>query len=254
MNRFQVEVRRIWKWSFLPSSSRFFGVILQNVKALYFSRRREIEVALFLFFLFFLKPHTTNHQSPPLIWCSWFRMPDLQCLTNRLYLRLVSLEGYRSVPLKNGYDENLELASLLVHIQIQQDGVSAFTRASGVSALRRCLTWPRLSHRGWRRRFTRRPASWRSSRRPAPSLSCTTRTATCSAPPSPASTTTSWGSPARPQVRLTGLLYWKQVFKRDKSEQSTWFFSSFRSKEEKMIDSQAGFETTCFVPDWWRIE
>ncbi|XP_075875350.1 1-phosphatidylinositol 4,5-bisphosphate phosphodiesterase gamma-2 isoform X2 [Nelusetta ayraudi] len=31
--------------------------------------------------------------------------------------------GYRSVPLKNGYDENLELASLLVHINIRQAGV-----------------------------------------------------------------------------------------------------------------------------------
>lgn len=62
---------------------------------------------------------------------------DLQCLTNRLYLRFVSLLGYRSVPLKNGYDENLELASLLVHIQIQQNGVSALTRASGACSLRR---------------------------------------------------------------------------------------------------------------------
>lgn len=39
-------------------------------------------------------------------------------------LRSVSLKGYRSVPLKNGYDENLELASLLVHINIRQAGVS----------------------------------------------------------------------------------------------------------------------------------
>uniref|UniRef100_A0A671URZ2 Phosphoinositide phospholipase C n=1 Tax=Sparus aurata TaxID=8175 RepID=A0A671URZ2_SPAAU len=31
--------------------------------------------------------------------------------------------GYRSVPLKNGYSENLELASLLVHISILQAGV-----------------------------------------------------------------------------------------------------------------------------------
>lgn len=31
-----------------------------------------------------------------------------------------SLTGYRSVPLKNGYSENLELASLLVYVDIQQ--------------------------------------------------------------------------------------------------------------------------------------
>ncbi|XP_038149889.1 1-phosphatidylinositol 4,5-bisphosphate phosphodiesterase gamma-2 [Cyprinodon tularosa] len=30
--------------------------------------------------------------------------------------------GYRSVPLKNGYSENMELASLLVHINVQQAG------------------------------------------------------------------------------------------------------------------------------------
>uniref|UniRef100_A0A673BBS6 Phosphoinositide phospholipase C n=1 Tax=Sphaeramia orbicularis TaxID=375764 RepID=A0A673BBS6_9TELE len=37
--------------------------------------------------------------------------------------------GYRSVPLKNGYSENLELASLLIYISVQQAGVS------GASAL-----------------------------------------------------------------------------------------------------------------------
>ena len=35
----------------------------------------------------------------------------------------LSSTGYRSVPLKNGYSENLELASLLVHISILQAGV-----------------------------------------------------------------------------------------------------------------------------------
>lgn len=33
-------------------------------------------------------------------------------------------KGYRCVPLKNGYSENMELASLLVHINIRQAGVS----------------------------------------------------------------------------------------------------------------------------------
>uniref|UniRef100_A0A8C5AH59 Phosphoinositide phospholipase C n=1 Tax=Gadus morhua TaxID=8049 RepID=A0A8C5AH59_GADMO len=33
------------------------------------------------------------------------------------------LRGYRSVPLKNGYSENLELASLLIYIDIEQVGV-----------------------------------------------------------------------------------------------------------------------------------
>uniref|UniRef100_A0AAQ6ABH0 Phosphoinositide phospholipase C n=1 Tax=Amphiprion ocellaris TaxID=80972 RepID=A0AAQ6ABH0_AMPOC len=35
--------------------------------------------------------------------------------------------GYRSVPLKNGYSENLELASLLVHIDVKQAGVRTLT-------------------------------------------------------------------------------------------------------------------------------
>lgn len=33
---------------------------------------------------------------------------------------LVNFTGYRSVPLKNGFSENLELASLLVYVDIQQ--------------------------------------------------------------------------------------------------------------------------------------
>lgn len=33
-------------------------------------------------------------------------------------------KGYRCVPLKNGYSENMELASLLVHIDIRKAGVS----------------------------------------------------------------------------------------------------------------------------------
>lgn len=36
-------------------------------------------------------------------------------------------KGYRCVPLKNGYTENMELASLLVHINIRQAGVSKHT-------------------------------------------------------------------------------------------------------------------------------
>lgn len=36
--------------------------------------------------------------------------------------------GYRSVPLKNGYSENLELASLLVYINVQQAGVGKHTK------------------------------------------------------------------------------------------------------------------------------
>lgn len=34
------------------------------------------------------------------------------------------LSGYRSVPLKNGYNEKLDLAALLVYINVQQAGVS----------------------------------------------------------------------------------------------------------------------------------
>lgn len=36
------------------------------------------------------------------------------------------LSGYRSVPLKNSYSEELELASLLVHIEIVNAKVSLF--------------------------------------------------------------------------------------------------------------------------------
>lgn len=32
------------------------------------------------------------------------------------------------------------------------------------------------------------------------------------------------------------------------------FFLPFRSKEEKMIDSQVVLQTTCFVPEWWRMD
>lgn len=34
--------------------------------------------------------------------------------------------GYRSVPLKNGYSEDLELATLLVHLSIRNSKVSQF--------------------------------------------------------------------------------------------------------------------------------
>lgn len=45
--------------------------------------------------------------------------------------------GYRSVPLKNGYNENLELASLLVHIQIEQAGNTEEELYSSSSQLRK---------------------------------------------------------------------------------------------------------------------
>lgn len=72
---------------------------------------------LLLSLLFFLTPHTTKDQS---------RVPMAQpvWLTMCPGAPSVSPTGFRSVPLKNGYDENLELASLLVHINIRQAGVS----------------------------------------------------------------------------------------------------------------------------------
>uniref|UniRef100_A0A4W6F048 1-phosphatidylinositol 4,5-bisphosphate phosphodiesterase gamma n=1 Tax=Lates calcarifer TaxID=8187 RepID=A0A4W6F048_LATCA len=45
--------------------------------------------------------------------------------------------GYRSVPLKNGYSENLELASLLVHIDVQQAGKAEEELYSSSSQLRK---------------------------------------------------------------------------------------------------------------------
>ena len=40
--------------------------------------------------------------------------------------------GYRSVPLKNSYNEDLELASLLVHIDIVRNRVSRLEKATGL--------------------------------------------------------------------------------------------------------------------------
>ncbi|XP_035982835.1 1-phosphatidylinositol 4,5-bisphosphate phosphodiesterase gamma-2 [Fundulus heteroclitus] len=45
--------------------------------------------------------------------------------------------GYRSVPLKNGYSENLELASLLVYISVQQAGKAEEELYSSSSQLRK---------------------------------------------------------------------------------------------------------------------
>uniref|UniRef100_A0A3Q3H050 1-phosphatidylinositol 4,5-bisphosphate phosphodiesterase gamma n=1 Tax=Kryptolebias marmoratus TaxID=37003 RepID=A0A3Q3H050_KRYMA len=45
--------------------------------------------------------------------------------------------GYRSVPLKNGYSENLELASLLIHIDVQQAGRAEEELYSSSSQLRK---------------------------------------------------------------------------------------------------------------------
>nr|XP_046250062.1 1-phosphatidylinositol 4,5-bisphosphate phosphodiesterase gamma-2 [Scatophagus argus] len=45
--------------------------------------------------------------------------------------------GYRSVPLKNGYSENLELASLLVHINVKQAGRAEEELYSSSSQLRK---------------------------------------------------------------------------------------------------------------------
>ncbi|XP_010781307.1 1-phosphatidylinositol 4,5-bisphosphate phosphodiesterase gamma-2-like [Notothenia coriiceps] len=45
--------------------------------------------------------------------------------------------GYRSVPLKNGYSENLELASLLVYINVQQAGKAEEELYSSSSQLKK---------------------------------------------------------------------------------------------------------------------
>lgn len=126
----------------------------------------------------------------------------------------LSSTGYRSVPLKNGYSENLELASLLVHISILQAGVRKhgthhcwFTSICSLTHQHVdmsvvVITWP-LSFRKQRRSCTHPPASWRkSSLSSAVNLSCMTHTPTFSAPPSLANTTTSRESSA--PVRNTG--------------------------------------------------
>lgn len=106
------------------------------------------------------------------------------------------LTGYRSVLLKNGYSENLELASLLVHINVNQAGVSRLTRdidvALHVSEV--CLQCGEALYsvalsdmtcpvRLQKRSCTHPSASWeRSSRSTAVNPCCTTRTPTSIAP------------------------------------------------------------------------
>lgn len=60
----------------------------------------------------------------------------------------LSLSGYRSVPLKNGYSENLELASLLVYVDIQQVEVRGKHTVSQLSYTDDRLTshFERISH------------------------------------------------------------------------------------------------------------
>lgn len=47
-------------------------------------------------------------------------------LSLSLKTELDDFTGYRSVPLKNGFSENLELASLLVYVDTQQVEVRNF--------------------------------------------------------------------------------------------------------------------------------
>lgn len=66
----------------------------------------------------------SDHQRPINV---WFNVIGLYCIFNRYICSLFYLKGYRCVPLKNGYSEDMELASLLVHINIRQAGVSKHT-------------------------------------------------------------------------------------------------------------------------------
>lgn len=106
----------------------------------------------------------------------------VNCVNKRKHETFVVPAGYRSVPLKNGFSDNLELASLLIHIDVQQAGVSK--RAPVWTFSFHCATpWPiGVCFRERRKNFTRPPTSWgRNSLSPA-SLSCTTRTPISSAP------------------------------------------------------------------------
>uniref|UniRef100_A0A8C5ATZ7 Phosphoinositide phospholipase C n=1 Tax=Gadus morhua TaxID=8049 RepID=A0A8C5ATZ7_GADMO len=108
--------------------------------------------------------------------------------------------GYRSVPLKNGYSENLELASLLIYIDIEQVGVRKSYNAHTIHCYLPAQTSPLplnlhcpANQLPQRRSSTRRPASCRRSRRRAASPSCTTATAAPAA--------TAWPGRAAPRNR-----------------------------------------------------
>uniref|UniRef100_A0AAQ4PB67 Phosphoinositide phospholipase C n=1 Tax=Gasterosteus aculeatus aculeatus TaxID=481459 RepID=A0AAQ4PB67_GASAC len=80
------------------------------------------------------------------------------------------VKGYRSVPLKNGYSEDLELASLLVFINVQQSGVSTRTRTrtrrtSAQMCTRVHTTRPRRKRRRTRRAAPTQPADPGGQRR-----------------------------------------------------------------------------------------
>lgn len=56
---------------------------------------------------------------------SCFSMLIYYLYRHNLLFQIISLRsGYRSIPLKNGYSEDIPLASLLVHITIRSNTVS----------------------------------------------------------------------------------------------------------------------------------
>lgn len=157
-----------------------------------------------------------------IIWFNWFKLYHrLKCVHTQWIqcLYFINLTGFRSVPLKNGYSENIELASLLVYISVQQAGVRTHghtgTRAhtltrwerTSVLLYRLCIctvcstslvviTWL-SSLRKQRRSCTRPQVSWGKNKlRSATNLSCTTPTPIYSARLLLANTTASQESTA----------------------------------------------------------
>lgn len=119
------------------------------------------------------------------VWMSFVQHYEYACLG-------VLSTGYRSVPLRNGYSEKLELASLLVHIDAKPAGVSKPTQPLGGWRWWRavCICDHFFSLREWRRTCIHHLATWERSRRSAMNHSCMTRTPTSCTTPFPANRTT----------------------------------------------------------------
>ena len=52
---------------------------------------------------------------------------SLQYYLNEILTKKFLTVGYRSLPLTNGYTEDLELASLLVHVELRNPKVAVYT-------------------------------------------------------------------------------------------------------------------------------
>lgn len=171
---------------------------------------------------------------------------DITCL-----LSVSCSTGYRSVSLKNGYSENLDLASLLVFIDVQPAGVrKAHKHTSVLISLCRMdsLTWVVscfFTSSKQRRSCTRPPVSWRKSRQSLEvNCSCTTHTPTSSKPRCHGNTSAESSAPVRDTGEPPLLTHTHRQCEENKA-QTWWVFHSAcsalfrsRSKEKKLNNSK----------------